>query len=163
MKQYCNCLFLGPWSSTVTVSSWDHETVLFFKTQRCPFWPSSEWQKLFQLFSPKRLHMNSSVLLPVSYFCRSVNCYFSERIVQNQRWSPCPLIDRDILNLFPSRTTAFEITRVARNVPLGVLKKCCYFSKWIDLRWPPWLVIGQDIFYFFSIYFKFNMAVLDFY
>ena len=66
-------------NNPVTVSSWDHEAVLFFKTQRCPFWPNSEWQKLFHLFSPKRLHMNSSDLSPVSSFCRSVNCNFSER------------------------------------------------------------------------------------
>jgi len=43
-------------NNPVTVSSWDHEAVLFFKTQRCPFWPSTEWQKLFQLFPKTTSH-----------------------------------------------------------------------------------------------------------
>ena len=93
--------------------------------------------------------MNSSDLSPVSSFCRSVNCNFSERFEikdgHHVLW-----LTKIFLTFSPPRTTAFEITRVARNVPLGVLKKCFYFSKWIDLRWPSWLVIGQDIFYFFS-------------
>jgi len=31
-------------------------------------------------------------------------------------------------------TTASPISRLARNVPLGVLKKCCYFSKCFDIQ-----------------------------
>jgi len=31
--------------------------------------------------------------------------------------------------IFFSGTTAYKVTRLARNVPLAVLKKCCYFSE----------------------------------
>jgi hypothetical protein len=39
------------------------------------------------------------------------------------------LIGRHIFHFF-SRTTAYEISRFARNVSLGVLKKCCFSVVW---------------------------------
>lgn len=35
---------------------------------------------------------------------------------------------RVILDIF-SRTSAYEVTKLPRNVPVGVLMKCCYFSE----------------------------------
>lgn len=35
---------------------------------------------------------------------------------------------RVILDIF-YRTSAYEVIKLPRNVPVGVLKKCCYFSE----------------------------------
>jgi hypothetical protein len=39
-------------------------------------------------------------------------------VIRNRRWPPLSLIGRDIFDNF-SRNTAFGITGLARNVPLG--------------------------------------------
>lgn len=44
-------------------------------------------------------------------------------------WS---LIARDMFNV--SRTIEGDVTRLARNVPLVVLKKCCFFSEWFYIQ-----------------------------
>ena len=44
---------------------------------------------------------------------------------------------------FFSGTTPCEITKFARNFPLGVLKKYCYFFV-------EWLLIGESVYNFFS-------------
>ena len=47
--------------------------------------------------------------------------------IGNPRWPPWTLIGWDIFD-FWRRTTTCTGTKLSRNVPLVVLKKCCYFS-----------------------------------
>ena len=62
------------------------------------------------------------------------SCIFlkSLYLIRNPRWLPsdCPRYFFD----FFSRTTACEVSRCARNVPLEVLKKCCCFSEWFKIQ-----------------------------
>ena len=44
----------------------------------------------------------------------------------NPKWPPCPLIGPNIFSFFP-KTLSYEVVRLGRCVPLGALKKCCYF------------------------------------
>jgi hypothetical protein len=48
-------------------------------------------------------------------------------VIQNLRRQPWPLDYFDIFK-FLSRTDACEFTRLARNISLGVMKKCRYSS-----------------------------------
>lgn len=60
-------------------------------------------------------------------------CYFSERIVIQDG---CPGLWFAITFFyFFSMTTCTAVTTLARNSPLGVLKKCCYFSLWIEIQY----------------------------
>ena len=70
-----------------------------------------------------------------NFFFRITACSFRDlvevlffSVIWNPRWLCWSLIGLDILDLF-SRTTACDDTRLARNVPLRVLKKCCYLSR----------------------------------
>ena len=69
-------------------------------------------------------------------------------VIQNPKWPPWTLIGRDIFNF--SRTTAWTITKLATNVPSMVLKRCCYFSLWCEIKDSPHRLIGRDIFDFFA-------------
>lgn len=50
----------------------------------------------------------------------------------NPRWLPWPVICLGIFYFFSMTTCA--VTTLVRNIPLGVLKKCCYFSLWIEIQ-----------------------------
>ena len=51
----------------------------------------------------------------------------------NPRWLLWLLIALDIFYFF-FRTTAYEVTNLARNVPQEVVNKCCYFSDELLLK-----------------------------
>ena len=53
--------------------------------------------------------------------------------IGNPRWPPWSLIGWDIFDLF-SRTSAWMITKLFKNVCLVVLKKCCYFSSRSEIQ-----------------------------
>ena len=50
--------------------------------------------------------------------------------IWNPRWPPWHLIWPDIFNFFP-RT---KHVQSPENVPISVMKKCCYFSEWIKSK-----------------------------
>jgi hypothetical protein len=60
---------------------------------------------------------------------RSIICFWSNSY---QRWFSWSLIGRDIFE-FLSRTTTWEVSRLARNVHLEVLKKSC-FSERLEIQ-----------------------------
>jgi hypothetical protein len=68
-------------------------------------------------------------------------------VIHNQKWPPWPLIGRDIFSFF-FHITVCEITRFARNIPLG---KFCYFWELFEIQdgctdlWLTWCIL-----YFFS-------------
>ena len=68
-------------------------------------------------------------------------------VIHSQQWLPWPLIGRDIFSFF-FHITVCEITRIARNIPLG---KFCYFWELFEIQdgctdlWLTWCIL-----YFFS-------------
>lgn len=68
--------------------------------------------------------------------------------IRYRRWLSLPLIGLDIFYFF--RTTPYEVNRFARNVPLEIPKRCCYFSersfKIQHVR--PGLWLAETFFYF---------------
>ena len=65
-------------------------------------------------------------------FSRSSEVVFYLEEFSDPRWLPWPLIGWDNFN-FLSRFTACEVARLAINVPLWVLKKCCCFSDSFEI------------------------------
>jgi hypothetical protein len=53
--------------------------------------------------------------------------------IRNPRWRLWSLIALENFYFF-FRTTAYEVTNLARNVPQKVVSKCCYFSDELLLK-----------------------------
>jgi hypothetical protein len=53
--------------------------------------------------------------------------------IRNPRWWLWSLIALEIFYFF-FRTTAYEVTNLARNMPQKVVSKCCYFSDELLLK-----------------------------
>ena len=54
-------------------------------------------------------------------------------MIENWRWLPLSLISQSIIDFFFS-TIACELAKLARNDPLGVLKKCGFISYWFKIQ-----------------------------
>ena len=79
--------------------------------------------------------------------CSPEDVLYLFEVIHNQKWPPWPLIGRDIFSFF-FHITVCEITRFARNIPLG---KFCYFWELFEIQdgctdlWLTWCIL-----YFFS-------------
>ena len=82
---------------------------------------------------------------------------------EKTRWPPWPLIGWDIFD-FSSETAEQNSTKLDRKQDLNVLYQVCgffFFGPIRKTRWPPWSLIGRDIFDFSSVTAKRNSTKLD--
>ena len=119
---------------------------------RWPPWPLIGWDIFY--FSSETAERNSTKLdrkqdLNVLY---QVCVFF--RPIGKTRWPPWPLIGWDIFD-FSSETAERNSTKLDRKEDLNVLYQVCVFlisTKFVffgligKTRWPPWPLIGLDIF-----------------
>ena len=62
---------------------------------------------------------------------------------------------------FPTETTEQNSTKLDRKQDLNVLYQCCVFQVGWKTRWPPWALIGADIFLRFPSTAEENLAKLE--
>jgi hypothetical protein len=97
-------------------------------------WNFSDWRclapgvcKLFTIpTSSEPLYSQSPNLAQMFLYGSCKKCYYFSEQFEIQHG--CPGLWLVKTCLYFSRTTACEVSRVCRNISLGVLKKCCYFS-----------------------------------